>query len=94
MLDTIPGPLKDRMEVIRLSGYDLPEKVSKNSKRVYHIDGDSFLVLSRRVHDMVPAAIFFRGRYAKDRGVSMVRTYSCLRRHLDGATPLETATSL
>ena len=26
-LDTIPGPLKDRMEIIRLSGYDLPEKV-------------------------------------------------------------------
>jgi Lon-like ATP-dependent protease len=26
-LETIPGPLQDRMEIIRLSGYDLPEKV-------------------------------------------------------------------
>lgn len=25
---TIPGPLKDRMEIIRLSGYDIPEKVA------------------------------------------------------------------
>eukprot|EP01035_Chromulina_nebulosa_P020169 gene20169-26184_t len=29
---TIPGPLRDRMEIIRLSGYDIPEKVSIATK--------------------------------------------------------------
>jgi len=29
---TIPGPLRDRMEIIRLSGYDIPEKVAIASK--------------------------------------------------------------
>ncbi|KAG5178612.1 putative lon protease [Tribonema minus] len=28
VMDTIPGPLRDRMETIWLSGYDLPEKVA------------------------------------------------------------------
>jgi len=28
VIDTIPGPLQDRMEIIRLSGYDLPEKIA------------------------------------------------------------------
>ncbi|VGO22869.1 endopeptidase La [Pontiella sulfatireligans] len=28
MLDTIPGPLRDRMEIIRISGYTLQEKVN------------------------------------------------------------------
>ncbi len=26
--DTIPGPLLDRMEIVRLAGYDLPEKIA------------------------------------------------------------------
>jgi Lon-like ATP-dependent protease len=25
---SIPGPLRDRMEIIRLSGYDIPEKIA------------------------------------------------------------------
>lgn len=29
---TIPGPLRDRMEIIRLSGYDLPEKIAIASR--------------------------------------------------------------
>jgi len=32
VLDTIPGPLLDRMEIVRLSGYDMPEKVEIASK--------------------------------------------------------------
>merc|ERR1711871_390599 len=35
--DTIPGPLRDRMEVIRLSGYDLPEKVAITDSAIEHI---------------------------------------------------------
>ena len=33
-LDTIPGPLLDRMELIRLSGYDVPEKVAISEQYV------------------------------------------------------------
>ena len=29
---TIPGPLRDRMEIVRLSGYDIPEKVAIASR--------------------------------------------------------------
>ena len=29
---TIPGPLRDRMEIIRLSGYDIPEKIAIASR--------------------------------------------------------------
>ncbi len=32
VLESIPGPLRDRMEVISLSGYDLPEKVAITEK--------------------------------------------------------------
>jgi ATP-dependent Lon protease len=28
----IPGPLRDRMDIIRLSGYDIPEKVAIASR--------------------------------------------------------------
>ncbi len=29
---SIPGPLRDRMDIIRLSGYDIPEKVAIASR--------------------------------------------------------------
>ncbi len=32
VLESIPGPLRDRMEVISLSGYDLPEKIAITEK--------------------------------------------------------------
>jgi len=34
VMDTIPGPLQDRFEIIRLSGYDQPEKVEIAQKHI------------------------------------------------------------
>jgi ATP-dependent Lon protease len=68
-LDTIPGPLLDRMEIIRLSGYILEEKVQiakryliPNQRREHGLTEAEVEITDQALHDMVD-------RYAREAGV-------------------------
>ena len=69
---TIPVPLRDRMEVIRLSGYDIPEKVSIAKKYLVPkaIKGSGLLDSSRFSVEITDAALEVLVRnYCRESGV-------------------------
>jgi ATP-dependent Lon protease len=74
-LETIPGPLKDRMEIIRLSGYDIPEKIeiAKNylipkTLKSCGLDGSIVSVSDTAIDHLI------RG-YARESGVRTLEKY-------------------
>ena len=66
---TIPGPLKDRMEIIRLSGYDIPEKVSIATKYLVPKALEE-CGLSKDLYKITEEALFLLVRnYSRESGV-------------------------
>ncbi|CAM9147442.1 unnamed protein product, partial [Choristocarpus tenellus] len=73
VMDTVPGPLKDRMEVIRLSGYDLPEKVAISEQylipKAQHEHGMDKEGLEGRIKITTEAIESLARWYAREAGV-------------------------
>jgi len=93
VLDTIPTPLQDRMEIIRLAGYDLPEKVQ--IARQYLIpksfvdaglDADQRPDLVPDTIDISDDAVTSLARWCVERGRCAAGPRSCYARHEACAT--------
>jgi len=68
-LDTIPGPLLDRMEVIRLSGYILEEKVGIARRYLIPKAAESHGIKHQNLHIPKTALIKMIDGYAREAGV-------------------------
>jgi ATP-dependent Lon protease len=68
-LDTIPGPLLDRMEVIRLSGYILEEKLEIARRYLIPKSIRQHGLPEKRVTVQKEALVFMIDRYAREAGV-------------------------
>ena len=53
-LERIPGPLLDRMEIIRLSGYDFPEKVAIAEQYLVYLLSEIVLISFTQISIMIP----------------------------------------
>jgi ATP-dependent Lon protease len=68
-LDTIPGPLLDRMEIIRLSGYILEEKVAIAKKYLIPRQREEHGLSEEELHITHDALSVIIDRYAREAGV-------------------------
>lgn len=68
-LDTIPGPLLDRMEVIRLSGYVMAEKIEIARRYLIPKQLEDHGFSEKEIQFEVEALRFLTDRYAREAGV-------------------------
>ncbi len=69
VLDTIPEPLKDRMEILRLSGYILEEKVAIAKKYLIPKNREKMGLKASQIKFTGPAVAEIADGYAREAGV-------------------------
>jgi len=75
VLDTIPEPLKDRMEILRLSGYILEEKLEIASKYLIPRNRKEMGLKASQVSFRRPAVAAIANGYARESGVRNLENY-------------------
>lgn len=75
VLDTIPEPLKDRMDILRLSGYIQQEKVEIASKYLIPTNRKSMGLTASQVMFSKPALQTLINGYAREAGVRSLENY-------------------
>ncbi len=75
VLDTIPEPLKDRMEILRLSGYIMQEKVEIAKKYLIPRNRKAMGLKAKQVEFTKPAIRFMIDGYARESGVRTLENH-------------------